>query len=112
MMGSSAVMEPPSDVTKRSIRACAPESVRTITETSGAPLDAGVLPGVRTTAATKIVRIAPARERRDVRDATETAVDGSVRGFSVDTPLLLRPCWVCAPPLPSERRVAWMTYRI
>src|SRR5439155_13408377 len=91
MIGRSAVMEPPSDVTKRSIRACAPVMVRTMTETSGAPFDARVPDGVRTNAATKIVRIAPASERRDVRDATETAVGRSGRGFSEVTPPLLPP---------------------
>src|SRR5439155_5146850 len=90
MIGRSAVMEPPSDVTKRSIRACAPTTVRTMTETSGAPFDARVPAGVRTNAATKIVRIAPASERRDVRIEAEEAMERSIGRFSADTPLLPR----------------------
>ena len=83
MMGSSAVIEPPSDVTKPSIRACAPERVRTMTDTSGAPADVRVPAGVRTNAATKIVRITPASERSWVRGAAATAVERSIRAFRV-----------------------------
>src|SRR5207245_8006860 len=90
MIGRSAVMEPPSEVTNLSSRACAPAMVRTMTETSGPPLDARAPAEVRTHAATKIVRIAPASERRDVRTVAEAAIDRSVRGFSADAPLLPR----------------------
>jgi hypothetical protein len=106
MMGSSAVIEPPSETTKRSILACAPERVRTMTDTSGAPPDAPVPAGVRTNAATTIVRIVPARRRSSFRDEAATAVDRSMRAFrwcsSPDVPAEL--------PLPFDRaRVAWMT---
>jgi hypothetical protein len=93
MIGNSAVIEPPSDVTKRSIRACAPERVRTMTETSGAA-DARVPAGVRTNAATKIVRIAPASGRSCVRGAAAAAVERSIRAFRV---VLLSYCPCRAP---------------
>jgi len=94
MMGSSAVIEPPSAVTKPSIRACAPERVRMMTDTSGAPPDARVPAGVRTNAATKIVRIVPARRRRGVRGDAATAVDRSIRAFRV----VLLSCCPCRAP--------------
>jgi hypothetical protein len=64
-----------------------------MTDTSGA-LDARVPAGVRTNAATKIVRIAPASGRSDVRDAAATAVDRSIRAFRV----VLLSCCLCRAP--------------
>ena len=63
MMGSSAVIEPPSDVTKRlDPRLRAREGPDDDRHVRAAP-DVRVPAGVRTNAATKIVRIAPASER-------------------------------------------------
>jgi hypothetical protein len=57
-----------------------------MTETSGAPIDAGVPPGVNAKAATRTVRIAPASERKGIRGVGAMAVDRSIRAFRV--PLL------------------------
>jgi hypothetical protein len=58
--------------------------------------------GVRTNAATKIVRIVPARRRRGVRGETTTAVDRSIRAFRV----VLLSCCPCRAPRRFSEPVA------